>query len=278
MAVIAILGAGPIGAGITHTLARRARVREVRLIDEAGGVATGKALDIRQTGPVEQFDTRVSGHEDSLVAIGADIIVIADAHADGQWEGDRGLALVRRLIAAGATAPLVFPGPGQTWLMEAVVRELGVPADRVVGTAAAAMVTAARALIALEVDGSGVDVAVTLCGKPPALTPAWTTATAGGTLVSDRVPAHRLMAVAQQLRALWPSAPHAIASATAPVVEGLIAGTRQAVSGVAVLAGEFGVRGVACLMPLMLGNGRVRARLTPTLSPQERTDVINSLR
>jgi len=278
MSTVAILGAGPIGAGIAHTLARRARVRDVRLIDAAATVAAGKALDIRQTGPVEGYDTRLSGVGDPLAAVGADVIVIADTHAEGEWEGDKGLALVRQLVAAGATGPFVFAGTKQIWLMEAVVRELGVSSDRVVGTAAAAMATAAKALAGLEVNGSGADVALTVCGKPPTLTVAWSAATIGGSLLTERVPPHRVLAISQQLRKLWPPGPYAIASATAPVVEGLIAGTRRDTPGVTVLTGEFGLRGVACLLPLTLGNGRIQSRVIPTLSPQERTDVVNSLR
>jgi len=278
MSTIAILGAGPIGAGIAHTLARRARVRDVRLIDAAGSVAAGKALDIRQTGPVEGYDTRLSGIGDPLAAVGADVIVIADTHADGEWEGDRGLALIRQLVSAGASGPFVFAGSKQTWLMEAVVRELGLSPDRIVGTAAAAMVGAAKGLAALEVNGSGVDVALTMSGKPPALTVAWSAATTGGSLLTDRVPSHRVLAISQQLKKLWPPAPYAIATATAPVIEGLLSGTRRDTPGVTVLAGEFGQRGVACLLPLTLGNGRIQSRIVPTLSPQERTDVVNSLR
>ncbi len=278
MSTIAILGAGPIGAGIAHTLARRARVRDIRLIDMAATVAAGKALDIRQTGPVEGYDTRLSGIGDPLAAVGADVIVIADTHAEGEWEGDKGLALVRQLVAAGASGPFVFAGTKQTWLMEAVVRELGVASDRVLGTAAAAMTMAARALAGLEVNGSGVDVALTMCGKPPALTVAWSSATIGGSLLTDRVPSHRVLAISEQLKKLWPPGPYAIATATAPVVEGLIASTRRDTPGVTVLNGEFGQRGVACLLPLTLGNGRVLSRIVPSLSPQERTDVVNSLR
>lgn len=278
MSTIAILGAGPIGAGIAHTLARRARVRDIRLIDAAASVAAGKALDIRQTGPVESYDTRLSGIGDPLAAIGADVIVIADSHGDGEWEGDKGLSLVRQLVAAGASGPFVFAGTKQTWLIEAVVRELGVSPDRVVGTAAAAVNAAARGLAALEINGSGVGVSLSVAGKPPALTVAWSSATAGGSLLTDRIPAHRLLAISQQLKVLGPAGPYAIATATAPVVEGLISGTRRDTPGVTVLAGEFGLRGVACLLPLTLGNGRVLSRILPTLSPQERTDVVNSLR
>lgn len=277
MSTVAILGSGPIGAGIAHTLARRARVRDVRLIDAAAGVAAGKALDILQSGPVEGYDTRVSGEGNVLVAARADVIVIADASGEGEWEGDRGLALVRQLMSAGATAPLVFAGPKQTWLMEAVARELGVPADRIVGTAAAALTGAIRGLVALEAEGSGADVSLVVAGRPPAFVIAWSSATIGGALVTDRVPAHRLMAISHQLKALWPTGPYAIAAATAPVVEGLIAGTRAHLPGVTIVDQEWEVRNRAALLPLTLGHGRIVARHMPSFSGQERVEFLNSV-
>lgn len=277
MSTVAILGAGPIGASVAQTLARRARVRDVRLIDASASVAAGKALDIRQSGPVDGYDTRVSGEGDVLAAIGADVIVIADSSAEGEWEGDRGLALVRQLIAAGATAPLVFAGPKQTWLMEAVARELRVPADRIVGTAAAAVTGAVRALVALDADVSGADVSLVVAGRPPAFVIVWSSATIGGSLVTERVPAHRLMAISHQLKGLWPTGPYAIAAATAPIVEGLLAGTRAHLPGVTIVDQEWGVRSRAALLPLTLGHGRVLAHHPPSFSGQERVEFLNGV-
>ncbi len=277
MPTVAILGAGPIGASVAHTLARRARVRDISLIDDAASVAAGKALDIRQSGPVEGHDTRVSGEGDLLAAAGASVIVFADSHESGEWEGDRGLTLVRRLVTAGATGAFVFAGPKQTWLMEATARELGVPADRILGTAAAALAGAARGLVALEVNGSGADVSLVVAGRPPAFVIAWSSATVGGALITERVPAHRLVAISQQIKSLWPTQPYAIAAATALVAEGLLFGTRAQIPAVTIVDQEFGVRSGAAMLPVSLGNGRVLARHSPSFSPQERVDFVNAL-
>lgn len=277
MSYIAVIGAGPIGATVAHTLARRGRVRDIRLFDSAASVAAGKALDIRQTGPVEGFDTTLSGSGDLLGAVGAAVTVIADDHGEGAWAGERGLAMIARLQRAGLTAPLVFAGTDQTWLMEACVRELGIPARSVIGTAASALVGAARGLVALEVNGSGVDVSMTLCGRPPALTFGWTGARIGNSLVTDRLPAHKLLAIAAQVQALWPTGPYAIAAATAPVVEALTGHGRQEWPVTTVLEGELGVRGVAALLPVRLSRGRIHERIIPTLSPQERNELLTTL-
>lgn len=277
MPTVAILGAGPLGTSIAHTLARRARVRDVCLIDAAANVAAGKALDIKQSGPVEGYDTRVSGDGNILAAASASVIVVADSHESGEWEGERGLALVRQLITAGATGPIIFAGPKQTWLMEASAAELGVPTDRLIGTAAAALTGAARALVALEVNGSGADVSLVVTGRPPSFVIAWSSATIGGSLATDQVPAHRLMAISGQLKGLWPTGPYAIAAATAPIVEGLLSGTRAHVPAMVIVDQEFGVRNRAALLPVTLGNGRILARHKPSLSQQEHLDFLNAL-
>lgn len=275
MSLVAIVGAGAIGAAIAHRLAERARVGAVRLIDDSADVASGKALDIRQSGPVGGFDTAVTGSGDVLSAVGASVIVLADAVTNGEWQGEPGLSLIRRLTQAGSKGPFVFAGPAQIALIETVARELHVPADRLVGTATSAVASSVAALVSIEAQHTGVDVAVV--GRPPALVIGWSSATISGSLVSERIPAHRLLAISQALPRLWPPGPQAIAAPTALVVEALIAGSRHLHHAMTVLDGEFGVRGVAAMLPLELDGGRVRARVTPSLSPQERTAMVSGL-
>ncbi len=277
MSVVAIIGAGEIGSAVAYALARRARVRDVRLVDAAAAVAAGKALDIRQAGPVEDFDTIVTGRPDVLDAVNSDLIVIADAVTDGEWEGERGLAMIKQLVRAGWTSPMVFAGPKQPWLMEAAVREAGVSPATNVGSAAAAIHSGLRALIALEVNGSGVDVAAAAVGRAPSFTVGWTSATLGGSLLSAAMPPHRMFAVSDTLKKLWPPKPHAIGAVTAAIVEGVLFGARRQMYATTVLDGEYGERGVATMLPLELGDRRVMRRIEPSLSGQERVEFLNGL-
>ena len=275
MSSAAILGAGPIGSAIAHRLAGRARIGDIRLIDEAGAIAAGKALDIRQAGPVDGYDTAIAGATDLLSAAGADVIVFADPVADGEWEGERGLALVQRLVRAGTSATFVFAGPKQTSLMEAAAREGRVPNDRLIGTAAATLPHTVSALLHVETGLSGAVVGV--AGRPPSFVVAWSIATIAGRLVTEVVPAHRLLSISQSLGKLWPPGPQAIAAPTAAVVEGLIAGARLPVTASVIADGEFGARGISALMPIELGNKRILRRALPTQSPQERTETTSVL-
>ncbi len=277
MSVVSILGAGDIGAATAYALARRCRVREVRLVDTAANVAAGKALDMRQSGPIDHFDTPISARGDVLDAVGGDVIVMADAFADGEWEGERGLAIIKQLIRAGAKAPIVCAGPTQVWLMEAAVREAGVPADRIVGSASSAVHSGVRALAALELNGSGVDVSVALVGRAPGFTIGWTSATFAGSALAGQIPPHRMLAISDMLKKMWPPRPQAIGAATAMIVEGLLTGSRRHLYATTVLDGEYGERGVAAMLPVELGGGKIIRRIEPSLSTQERVEFLNGL-
>ena len=57
--IVAIVGAGPLATALASTVAARGRVRHIRLIDDAGMVAAGKALDVRQSTPVLGSDVSI---------------------------------------------------------------------------------------------------------------------------------------------------------------------------------------------------------------------------
>ena len=270
MTTVAIVGAGNLGGAVAQALARRARVDRVRLVDEDAGVASGKALDLQQSGPIDRSPVQLDATPDMLSASGASVIVIADRVRDGEWKGDAGLSVIAQLVRAGSQAPFVFAGADQLWLMETAARELGVPPHRLVGTAPAALVSALRALVGVEVNGSGVDVQVTAVGRPPTLVVGWSSATIGGSSLTDRVPAHRLLALAESMNRLWPPGPQAVAAATAPIVEALALGSRRLHQAVTILGEEFAERGRAAMLPLELGRGRVLRLVNPSLSPRER--------
>ncbi len=275
MSLVAILGAGPIGGAVADNLARRGRVRAIRLIDADQQIAAGKALDIRQSDPINRTDTHVTSAGDSLSAASADVIVLADTIKDGEWTGDVGLALVHTLVRSGTSAAFVFAGPSQTRLIEQSAREAGAPADRLVGAAASAIVSSARALAGLELGLSSVE--LTVVGRPPRFVIGWAAASAAGSLISDRVPAHRLLAISQSIGRFWPPGPHAIGAATAEIVDGLLFGRRRRVSGLTVADHGLGPAGTAVLLPLELGRLRILSHGVPSLSAQERTALVNGL-
>src|SRR5262245_28294111 len=107
---IAIVGAGDLGGVLAHTLARRQVAATIRLIDDNGRVAEGKALDISQAAPIEGFATTVCGATEISSAGGTDLVVIADRSGGTEWQGDEGLVLLKRLVHLAPGAVILCAG------------------------------------------------------------------------------------------------------------------------------------------------------------------------
>src|SRR3990172_3262762 len=76
MKKITIVGAGRVGESTAHNLAKHEICREVMLIDIKEGIPQGTALDIQESGPIFDFDTRLSGSNDMTAMEGSDLIVV----------------------------------------------------------------------------------------------------------------------------------------------------------------------------------------------------------
>lgn len=273
MSVIAIIGAGALGGALAHKLAARGRVREVRLIDAAESVARGKALDIVQSGPVEGFGTAVHAHGSVHAAVGADVIVFADSVAGAEHSGEAGLALARQLIMAGSTAPLLFAGVTQRELMARCATELHVPPARLVGSAPLALAASLRALSAVVLDASAVEISLNVLGVPPRDTVVtWQEGSVSGQPLSTVMGPHEIAALSARVASLWPPGPYALGSAGCRVAEALGQGSRRQYSCFV----DVG-RGRVTAMPVELQRGGIKRIIEPSLTRQERTQLENAI-
>ena len=228
---VAIIGAGELGGSLAHVLARREIVGRIQLIDPAGQVAAGKALDIMQAGPIEQFSTPVVGSADISRVAGAALVVVADpatpaAERCGRPAGAE-TALADRRRARWSSVPR---RTRENWSSAASVN-CGIARERLIGSAPEALAAAIRALVALQTNGSVRDVALTVLGVPPAQAIVnWDEATIGGfaaTRVLDEPALRRLSA---QVAALWPPGPHVLAHAASEAVAAVCGVSRRAIS------------------------------------------------
>jgi malate/lactate dehydrogenase len=274
---IAIVGSGPLGGAVAHALAVRDRVAEVRLIDPAGTIASGKALDIQQSAPIDSFCTRMTAAGSIDAAVGAQVIVIADTAAGAEHAGESGLGIVRQLVRAGHRGPLLFAGAQQQDVMAMAVAELHMSRSEVVGSAPFALESALRALAGLLIDASAVDISLRVVGVPPRhAVVAWEEATAGGQPLSSQMPAHEIAALAARIPSLWPPGPYALAAAAARVAEALARGSRRRFS-CFVVADAGPVRTAVVSLPVEVGPPGVIRVLEPALTRQERTGMENAI-
>jgi malate dehydrogenase len=279
MSFVAIVGAGPIGGALAHALAERGRVDEVRLIDPDGRIAEGKALDILQSSPVQQFSTRVTGTTSIAAAAGADAIALADFVVGGEIAGETGLATVRQIARLETSAPLLFAGGAQRELLQIAVTELHLSARRLLGSAPLGLESAVRALAAALIDASPADLAIAIAGVPPRATViGWDAATAFNQPIGRVLPPHQLSSISSRLPALWPPSPYTLAASAARVAEALVAGSRRRYTCFASVDITGAGRGLVAAVPVEIVRGGIGRTLEPALSRHERTTFENGLR
>jgi malate dehydrogenase len=264
-----ILGAGELGATLARLLAERELFRCVALVDADVGKARGKALDIAESGPVDHFDVGVDGFATLEAAPQAECWVVADPpELSGPGAAKRVADVARGVAAAAGGAPIVVAsaehGPA---LVEALAQRVPLP-GRVAGSAPLAFAAALRRTLA---QGLGVEPRA-LHAVPIGLPPAHAVVPFG-TVLAGGVPVEQLSAVAlrralESLRARV-LGPVALAHAAARVASAL-SGERVALLPVfALLAGQYGHRGVALAVPARLSGGRVEV-VESALEPVDR--------
>jgi malate dehydrogenase len=278
MQSVAVVGAGPLGGAVAHTLARRDVVRRITLIDESGRVAEGKALDIAQAAPVEGFATQLAGTTDVTHAAGASVVVIADRVAGSEWQGEEALMLLKRLVQTSSDGVIVCAGAMARETIERGVLELKIARRRLFGSAPEALASAVRALVALAVNGSPRDVGLSALGVPPHhIVIPWEEATVGGfglTRLLDEPSRRRLHA---RIPALWPPGPHALAAAATKAIESMTGRHRQLVTCFVAADTAAGVRARTAALPVRLGVSGVVEVVMPTLTPVDRTALDNAM-
>jgi malate dehydrogenase len=228
---IAIVGAGELGGALAHVLARRDACANVCLIDDQGRIAEGKALDLMQAAPLERFTTRVTGSPDLLHAAGADIVIVADRAGQSEWSGEEGLRLIRHLGEIVPSAIVLCAGASHGALVDRAARELHLDSRRIFGTAPEALAAGARALVALMLNASPRDIALTVVGNPPdhTIIP-WESAAHAGLPILRQIDEPSRRRVSARIAALWPPGPHALAACAASAVDGIFGRTRAIVS------------------------------------------------
>lgn len=281
MSIVAVVGAGTLGGSLAHILAAHERVREVRLIDPADRVAAGKALDIKQAGAVERFDTNVVADRDLQGAIGADVIVLTGGadQPESEWSDTEGLEKLRQLSSLNSRALTVCGGAGHRRLVERGVAETSLSRHRLIGSAPYALQFAIRALVAVELQCSALDVSLAVLGRPPdRIVVPWSEAAVRGVAVTRLLSPQQLTALQTKIARMWPPGPYTLAAATARLCESVLQGTaRHGVTCYLVLDGELGVRGRAVATSVALDTSGVISVAEPSLSVREQVALDNAI-
>jgi malate dehydrogenase len=269
-----------LGGALARQLAAVDITPRIVLVDHAGRVAEGKALDIRQAAPIDGYTTRLDGLTDESAVVGADAVVIADRAADNvEWQDDAGVALVRRVAYLNPQAMILCAGAKHLDVVERGVREAGIPRQRLLGSAPEALRAAVISMAALEAGCSPAEVSLTVVGRPPGqIIVPWEDASIGGRRASEVLPPPAVTRLDNRLARLWPPGPFTLACAATRLLR--VAATRGclAVSAFVAVSREEGQLGTVGMLPVMVQTSGIAAVISPTLSTRDRVRLDTALR
>jgi malate dehydrogenase len=277
--LIVILGAGDLGGAVARQLAAADVARRIVLVDEAGSVAAGKALDILQAAPVDGYSTALAGTADQSSVLGADVVVIADRFSgSAEWQDDAGVALVRRVAHLNPNAPIVCAGAAQMEVVERGVREGGLSRARLFGSAPEALRAAVVSLAALEAACTPDEVSLGVVGRPPAQTIVpWDDAAVGGRRATDVLSPPAIMRLDGRLPRLWPPGPLTLAGAVTRLVRAMATQRAQTLYAFVSVSREEGDGGRVGMLPVLLNTRGIASVLRPALSVRDRVRLDTAL-
>jgi malate dehydrogenase len=277
---IALIGAGMIGGTLAHLAAIR-EMGDIVLVDVAEGIPQGKALDLAQAGPVEGFDSLLTGTQDYADIAGADVCIVTAgvARKPGMSRDDLlGINLkVMKAVGEGirAHAPDSFvicvtnPLDAMVWAL----REFsGLPHERVVGMAGVLDSARFRHFLAEEFKVSAEDVtAFVLGGHGDTMVPVPAYSAVAGIPVPDLIrmgwsTPERIDAIVQRTRSgggeivallKTGSAYYAPATAALAMAESYLKDKKRVLPCAAYLTGQYGVNDLYVGVPVVIGAGGV---------------------
>ncbi len=285
---ISVIGAGNVGATLAQRLAEKQLAREVAMVDIIPGLPQGKALDMWQSGPIEGFDTRVTGATDFALIKGSDLVVVTSGvpRQPGQSRSDL-LGVNAKIIkdvaakvkAMAPTAIVVMVTNPLDVMAYLALKTTGFPKGRLLGMAGVLDTARYRTFIHEATGTSMKDItAFVLGGHGDSMVPLPSYTQVAGRPLSEVLPADKVEALVKRTRdggaeivklLQKGSAYYAPSAAVAEMVDAIVKDRKRILPCSAYLEGEYGLNGVYLGVPAVLGRGGVEKVVELNLQPAE---------
>ncbi len=285
---ISIIGAGNVGATCAHWAAGKA-LGDIVLLDIVEGMPQGKALDLRQAGPIEGFDAGITGTNDYADTSGSDVVIITSGlPRKPGMSRDELLAANTKIVAevagqvaaASPQAVLVVVSNPLDAMVYAAWKVSGFPTHRVVGQAGILDTGRFGAFLAEAIGCSVADVrAMLLGGHGDDMVPLPRYTTVGGVPVTQLLPKEAIDAIVARTRAgggeivgllKTGSAYYAPAAASVQMAEAILLDRKRVLPCAAYCDREYNVGGYFVGVPVLLGAAGVEKVVEIDLTAEER--------
>ncbi|MDD4190920.1 MAG: malate dehydrogenase [Mangrovibacterium sp.] len=286
---VTVVGAGNVGATCAQIVAGKNIVQEVVLIDIKEGLSEGKSLDLWQTAPVNEYDTRLSGStNDYEKTAGSEVVVITSGLPRKPGMSRDDLISINAGIVKNVTESVVRYSPDAKIIV--VSNPLDVmtyaayvtskyPKSRVMGMAGVLDTARYRAFLAEALDVSPRDIqALLMGGHGDTMVPLPRYTTVSGIPVTELIDAVKLNAIIERTKKgggelvnlMGTSAWYAPGSAAAQMVEAIVMDQKRIFPCCVKMEGEYGLNDVFVGVPVKLGKHGVEQVIEVGLNEDEK--------
>jgi malate dehydrogenase len=285
---ITVVGAGNVGSTCANVLATREIGNEIILLDIKEGTAEGKALDIWETAPVLNYDTRTIGvTNDYSRTAGSDVVVITSGLPRKPGMSRDDLIATNAGIVKSVTESVIRYSP------EAIIIVVSNPLDvmtycayltakkdsrKVFGMAGVLDTARYRAFLAEALNVSPKDIqAMLLGGHGDTMVPLPRYTTVSGIPVTDLISEEKLNAIVDRTKKgggeivnlLGTSAWYAPGAAAAQMVEAIVRDQKRILPVCTWLTGEYGLDKIYLGVPVKLGKNGIEEIIELNLNSEE---------
>ncbi len=286
---VTVVGAGNVGATCADVLAYREVANEIVLIDIKEGLAEGKALDIWQKAPINQYDSRTIGvTNDYTRTAGSEVVVITSGLPRKPGMSRDDLIGTNAGIVKSVTENIIKHSPDAIIIV--VSNPLDVmtyqahitsklPRTRLMGMAGILDTARYRAFLAEALNVSPKEIqAVLLGGHGDTMVPLPRYTTVAGIPVTELIDTDKLNAIIERtkvgggelVKLMGTSAWYAPGSAAAQMVEAIVKDQRRVLPVCLKLEGEYGIKDCYLGVPAILGKNGVEKIIELDLNDSEK--------
>lgn len=267
---ITVIGAGNVGATTAQLLAYK-KLGHITIVDVVEGLAKGKALDLMESAPLENFDSRIVGTTSYEETANSDIVVITAGVARKPGMSREDLRDINAEIVKSAAEQVIRHSPNcfmivvtnpldtMTWV---AMKYTGLPKNRILGMAGVLDSTRFRSFIAMELGVSNDDVHATVLGlHGEDMVPMPSHSSVAGIPITELLSKEKIDAIIERTRQgggeivkllKTGSAFYAPASSVVNMVESILLEKNRIVPAAAYMEGEYGIHGIFMGVPVKL--------------------------
>lgn len=286
---ITVIGAGNVGATCAQLLANKEFAKEIVLVDVIEGIPEGKALDMYESMPILESDSKIFGTNNYELTKDSDIVIQTAGLARKPGMSRDDLLVKNSEIVKDCLTNAIKYSPNAFYIIISnpvdvityVANKLsGLKRDRIVGMAGVLDTARYRSFISMELGISMQDIqGLILGGHGDTMVPLPRYTTVGGIPVTELLPEEKINQIvdraanggAEIVKYLKTgSAYYAPAAAAVQMVESIIYDQKRILPCSIMLDGEYGYKDVVVGVPIVLGKNGVEKILELKLDEKER--------